>query len=106
VIRKSDIDLARKRLVVTMAERFKSVFDAIAETPQEALNMKLRAGLIREIQAKVEAMGWTQAETAKQLGITQPRVSDLLSGKLSKFSLDALVNMLAAMGSEVKLKIA
>jgi predicted XRE-type DNA-binding protein len=89
-----------------MAERFKSVFDAIAETPQEALNMKLRAGLIREIQAKVEAMGWTQAETAKQLGITQPRVSDLLSGKLSKFSLDALVNMLAAMGSEVKLKIA
>ena len=89
-----------------MAERFKSIFDAIAETPQEALNMKLRAGLIREIQAKVEAMGWTQAETAKQLGITQPRVSDLLSGKLSKFSLDALVNMLAAMGSEVKLKIA
>ena len=89
-----------------MAERFKSVFDAIAETPQEALNMKLRAGLIREIQAKVEAMVWTQAETAKQLGITQPRVSDLLSGKLSKFSLDALVNMLAAMGSEVKLKIA
>ena len=89
-----------------MAERFNSVFDAIAETPQEALNMKLRAGLIREIRAKVEAAGWTQAETAKQLGITQPRVSDLLSGKLSKFSLDALVNILAAMGSEVKLKVA
>lgn len=89
-----------------MAERFKSVFDAIAETPQEALNMKLRAGLIREIRAKVEAAGWTQAETAKRLGITQPRVSDLLSGKLSKFSLDALVNMLAVMGSEVKLKVA
>ena len=89
-----------------MAERFNSVFDAIAETPQEALNMKLRAGLIREIRAKVEAAGWTQAETAKQLGTTQPRVSDLLSGKLSKFSLDALVNMLAVMGSEVKLKVA
>jgi len=89
-----------------MAERFKSVFDAIAETPQEALNMKLRAELIREIGAKVEAAGWTQAETAKRLGISQPRVSDLLSGKLSKFSLDALVNMLAAMGSGVKLKVA
>ena len=89
-----------------MPERFKSVFDAIAETPQEALNMKLRAGLIREIRAKVETEGWTQAETAKRLGITQPRVSDLLSGKLSKFSLDALVNMLAAMGIEVKLKVA
>ena len=47
---------ARKRLVVTMAERFKNVFDAIAKTPQEALNMKLRAGLIREIRAKVEAV--------------------------------------------------
>ncbi len=105
MIRKTDIDLARKRLVVTMAEQFKSVFDAIAETPQEVLNMKLRAGLIREILAKVEAADWTQAETAKRLGITQPRVSDLLSGKLSKFSLDALVNILAAMGSEVKLKV-
>ena len=51
--------------------------------------MKLRAELIREILAKVEAADWTQAETAKRLGITQPRVSDLLSGKVSKFSLDA-----------------
>ena len=67
--------------------------------------MKLRAELIREILARVEAADWTQAETAKRLGITQPRVSDLLSGKLSKFSLDALVNILAAMGSEVKLKV-
>ena len=68
--------------------------------------MKLRAELIREILAKVEAADWTQAETAKRLGITQPRVSDLLSGKVSKFSLDVLVNMLATMGSEVKLKVA
>lgn len=104
--RKTDIDLARKRLVVAMTERFKSVFDVITETPQEALNMKLRAGLIREIRSKVEVAGWTQVETAKRLGITQPRVSDLLSGKLSKFSLDALVNILAAMGSEVKLEVA
>jgi predicted XRE-type DNA-binding protein len=62
--------------------------------------------MIREIRAKVEAAGWTQNEAAKQLGITQPRVSDLLNGKLSKFSLDALVNMLAVLGSDVKLKVA
>ena len=89
-----------------MTKKFESVFDAIADSPQEALNMKLRASMIREIRAKVEAAGWTQNEAAKQLGITQPRVSDLLNGKLSKFSLDALVNMLAVLGSDVKLKVA
>ena len=89
-----------------MTRKFESVFDAIADSPQEALNMKLRASMIREIRAKVDAAGWTQNEAAKQLGITQPRVSDLLNGKLSKFSLDALVNMLAVLGSDVKLKVA
>ena len=89
-----------------MADKFESVFDAIAESPEEALNMKLRASLIREIRAKVTDAGWTQTETAYQLGITQPRVSDLLRGKLSKFSLDALVNMVASLGSNVKLRVA
>ncbi len=68
--------------------------------------MKLRASMIHEIRAKVEAASWTQTEAAKRLGITQPRVSDLLSGKLSKFSLDALINMLAVPGSDVKLRVA
>ena len=89
-----------------MADKFESVFDAIAESPEEALNMQLRASLIREIRAKVTDAGWTQTETAHQLGITQPRVSDLLRGKLSKFSLDALVNMVASLGSNVKLRVA
>ena len=89
-----------------MTRKFKNVFDAIAESPEEALNMKLRAGLIREIRAKVSDTNWTQTETARQLGITQPRVSDLLNGKMSKFSLDTLVNMLARLGSDVKLRVA
>jgi predicted XRE-type DNA-binding protein len=54
----------------------------------------------------VAGAGWTQKKTAQRLGITQPRVSDLLRGKLSKFSLDALVNMLARLGSEIELKVA
>lgn len=89
-----------------MTEKFESVFDAIAESPEEALNMKLRTALIHEIRIKVATAGWTQKKTAQRLGISQPRVSDLLSGKLSKFSLDALVNMLARLGSEVKLRVA
>ena len=89
-----------------MVEKFESVFDAIADSPEEALNMKLRASMIRVIRVKVEAAGWNQTEAARQLGITQPRVSDLMRGKLSKFSLDALVNMLAGLGSDVKLRVA
>ncbi|MES9974870.1 MAG: XRE family transcriptional regulator [Candidatus Thiodiazotropha sp.] len=89
-----------------MAKKYESAFDAIADTPTEALNIRLRADMIHEIRRKVEAKGWTQKEAAERLGITQPRVSDLFRGKLSKFSLDALVNMLAAIGSDVKLKVA
>ena len=89
-----------------MAKKFESVFDAIADSPEEALNMKLRASLIHEIRAKVAAAGWTQTETAHQLGITQPRVSDLPNGKLSKFSLDALVKILARLGGNIELRVA
>ncbi|MDX2416365.1 MAG: XRE family transcriptional regulator [Xanthomonadales bacterium] len=89
-----------------MANKFESVFDAIADSPEEALNMKLRAKLIREIRAKVADAGWTQVATAQKLGITQPRASDLLTGKLSKFSLDSLVKMLARLGSDVELRVA
>lgn len=89
-----------------MGKQFKDVFDAIADTKEEALNMKLRADLMDEIIKRIESEGWTQKEAAKRLGITQPRVSDLFRGKLSKFSLDALVNMLAAIGGDVKLKVA
>lgn len=56
--------------------------------------MKLRAELICGIRAKLETADWAQAETAERLAITQPRVCDLLNGKLSKFSLEALVNIL------------
>ena len=89
-----------------MVDKFESVFDAIAESPEEALNMRLRSSLIREIRSKVAGAGWTQTETAQQLGITQPRVSDLLRGKLSKFSLDALVKILARLGSDIELRVA
>lgn len=85
---------------------FTSVFDAIADTQGEALNLKLRARLMTQVVTEIEAQGWTQAETARRLGLTQPRVSDLCRGKLSRFSLDALVNLLAALGKDVELRVA
>ena len=86
-------------------QRFKSAFDAIADTPQEAMNMKLRSQLMDKIRDRVDAEGWNQTQAAKRLGITQPRISDLYRGNLSQFSLDMLVNMLAALGDEVELTI-
>lgn len=77
-------------------QRFKSVWDAIENTPGEAASMKARAGLMRVIAGHIRAGGMTQAEAAKTLGVTQPRISDLMRGKVDAFSIDMLFNMLAA----------
>jgi len=82
-------------------ETFASVWDAIADTPQEAANLKARSELMSQIAALVAARGWTQVEAARRCGVTQPRLNDLLRGRLSRFSLDALVNIAAALGCRV-----
>ena len=88
-----------------MEQRYNSAWDAIMDTPQEALNMKLRSELMLLIRQAIEVNSWTQKKAAKKLGVTQPRISDLLRGKIDLFSLDMLVNMLASMGNEVEIKI-
>ncbi len=82
-------------------ETYDTVWDAIADTPQEAANLKARSELMGQIAALVRARGWTQAEAARRCGVTQPRLNDLLRGRLSRFSLDALVNIAAALGCRV-----
>ncbi|MBV6751426.1 XRE family transcriptional regulator [Pseudomonas chlororaphis] len=74
-------------------ERFASVWDALEDTPREAANMRLRSKLMMELISRVNAWEVSQKDAAKRLGITQPRLNDLLSGKIDKFSLDALVNL-------------
>lgn len=88
-----------------MGQRYHNVWDAIMDTPQEALNMRLRSELMMQIRQAIDVNGWTQKKAAKQLGVTQPRISDLSCGKIDLFSLDMLVNMLASMGEEVEIKI-
>ena len=88
-----------------MGQRYHNVWDAIMDTPQEALNMRLRSELMMQIRQSIDVNGWTQKKAAKQLGVTQPRISDLSRGKIDLFSLDMLVNMLASMGEEVEIKI-
>ena len=74
-------------------ERFESVWDAIEDTPEEALNMRLRSELMIQITKRVKEWDVTQKEAAQRLGITQPRLNDLLNGRINKFGLDALVNL-------------
>ena len=82
-------------------ERFASVWDAIADTPEEAANLRLRSELMDQITGLIREHGWTQAEAAARCHVTQPRISDLLRGRISRFSLDALVNLAAALGQQV-----
>ena len=82
-------------------QEFASVWDAIADTPEEAANLSLRSELMNEIEAIIKQNGWTQAVAAKRCGVTQPRINDLLRGRISRFSIDALVNIASALGRRV-----
>jgi predicted XRE-type DNA-binding protein len=90
---------------MTESETYESVWDAIADTPGEAANLKARADLMRQIEAIVRAKDWTQAEAAKRCSVTQPRINDLLRGRIARFSLDALVNIAAALGQNVRVTL-
>ncbi len=83
-----------------------SVWDAIEDTPAEAENMKLRSALMMALEEHIRTQGWTQAQAARRLGVTQPRVSDLLRGKIHLFGLDTLVNMVVAAGLHIEMNIA
>ncbi len=86
-------------------QRFANVWDAIADTPEEAANLTVRSDLMDEIEAIVKKNGWTQKEAAKRCGVTQPRINDLLRGRIARFSLDALVNIAAALGRKVRVSL-
>lgn len=86
-------------------ESYVSVWDALADTPDEAANLRARAELMQQIAAIVEKNGWTQVEAANQCGVTQPRMNDLLRGRVSRFSLDALVNIATAIGRRVHVEL-
>jgi predicted XRE-type DNA-binding protein len=95
---KKSNNMPKKKLQV---EKFDSVWDTIADTPEEAANLRLRSELMDQIEKLIERKGWTQSEAAARCGVTQPRINDLLRGRISRFSLDALVNIASALGQKV-----
>lgn len=85
-------------------QTFDDVFDALSDTPAEAANMKARADLVAVLTAQITSWGLPQDAAAARLGITRPRLNDLLRGKLGKFSLDALVNLATAAGLTLEIR--
>ena len=86
--------------------KFKSVWDTIEDTSADAENMKLRSSLMRALEKQIRSREWTQSEAAQRFGVTQPRISDLMRGRINRFSLDTLVNMVSAAGLHIDMKIA
>ena len=86
-------------------EKFDSVWDAIEDTAEAAENMKLRSELMIALKRHISRTAMSQAQAAKLFGVTQPRVSDLLRGKINLFSLDALVNMATMAGLHIQIRI-
>ena len=84
---------------------FKSVWDAIEDDPAQAANMKHRSALMMAISEHVKAKGLNQTEAAKLFAVSQPRISDLMRGKIGMFSIDTLVAMLAAAGIEIDIRV-
>ena len=107
-----EIAIARKRFLenyerhsMTKPRAFTSVWDAIADTPDEAANLRARAELMQQIAAIIKTNGWKQTEAAAHCGVTQPRMNDLLRGRVSRFSLDALVTIATALGQRVRIEL-
>jgi predicted XRE-type DNA-binding protein len=86
-------------------ERFKDVWDALEDDPVERERLKMRSRLMSALQDRVKAWSLTQAEAAKRLNITQPRLNDLLKDRFNKFSLGALFDLATRAGLKVKLSI-
>ena len=80
-------------------------FEALGFPPEEAEHLRIRAELMLALTHLIAERGWTQAEAARALGVTQPRVSDLTRGKIERFSIDALVALLAHAGADVAVTV-
>jgi predicted XRE-type DNA-binding protein len=86
-------------------EEFDSVWDALGFSPEEGASLEARSVLMLQLRSIIKENSWTQAAAAKRCGVSQPRINDLLRGKIDKFSIDALVNMATALGRKVRVEI-
>jgi len=82
-----------------------NVFRDLGFDSAEAANLELRSTLMIQLRKRLTALGSTQAQSARLLGVSQPRVSDLMRGKLDRFSVDTLIKFLGKAGAEVRVSV-
>jgi predicted XRE-type DNA-binding protein len=82
-----------------------SVWDAIADTPQEAASMKARSKMMMELSEIIKSRKLRQKDAAELFGVTQPRISDLMRGKIHLFSLDMLMDMASSAGMQPEVNV-
>lgn len=87
------------------ARTFANVWDALEDNPAEAATMTMRSNIMGAITERVRGWEITQARAARRLGITQPRLNDLLQGRINKFSLDTLLTLATRAGLKVKIDV-
>ena len=90
---------------MTKRKVYESVWDAVEPDPAKAENLKLRSALMLALTRHIKREGLTQAEAAGVFGVTQPRISNLIHGKIDAFALDMLVKMATAAGLRVTMRI-
>ena len=90
----------------TERQSLDNVWDALEDTPADAARMTIRSNLLIAIDQQVRSWNVTQAEAARRLSVTQPRLNDLLRGKIHKFSLDTLINLAIQAGLSVRVDVA
>lgn len=88
-----------------MFTRVSNVWESSAKTPEEAKSLEFKAQMMIVIRGLIISNGWNQSEAAKHLHITQPRVSNLINGQVSKFSLDTLYEILGLCGYNFELSL-
>lgn len=86
-------------------KRFQNVFDALESDPAVAENLKIRAQLMNALTQYINKKKLTQSAAAELFDVTQPRISDLVRGKIERFTIDMLVNMLARSGKHLNVKV-
>lgn len=94
---------ANKSIDVTQGSN--NIFEDLGFNAAEAANLKVRADLMLDLGNYIELQGWTQEQAADFFGEPQPRISNLMNGEISRFSVDKLLNMLGRAGMQVNVEV-
>ena len=92
-------------MATTIQQSSGNVFSDLGFAPEKALNLKVRSGLMIEISKMIGGQGLTQTAAARLLRVTQPRISDLVRGKIDRFSVDSLIERLGHAGANVSFRV-